>query len=44
MSLAAASMLRSRSNCTVMAVAPSELVEVICDTPGSLRNLSLERG
>ena len=27
-------MLRSRSNCTVIAVAPSELVEVICETPG----------
>ena len=34
MSLAAASMLRSRSNCTVIAVAPSWLVEVICETPG----------
>src|SRR5271168_123585 len=34
MSLAAASMLRLRSNWTVMAVAPSELVDVICETPG----------
>ena len=31
-------MLRSRSNCTVIAVAPSELVEVICDTPGICAN------
>src|ERR1700685_806856 len=34
MSLAAASMLRLRSNWTVIAVAPSELVDVICETPG----------
>src|ERR1700722_18786433 len=34
MSLAAASMLRLRSNWTVTAVAPSELVDVICETPG----------
>ena len=27
-------MLRSRSNCTLIAVAPSELVDVICETPG----------
>src|ERR1700735_4322244 len=34
MSLAAASVVRLRSNWTVIAVAPSELVDVICDTPG----------
>src|SRR6202046_5625962 len=34
MSLAAASILRLRSNWTVIAVAPSELVDVICETPG----------
>ena len=34
MSLAAASMLRSRSNWTVIPVTPSELVDVICETPG----------
>src|SRR5208337_4316609 len=34
MSLAAASMLRLRSNWTVIAVAPSELVDVIWETPG----------
>ena len=43
MSLAAASMLRSRSNWTVMAVAPSELVEVIWETPGNLGDLAFER-
>src|ERR1700735_3930428 len=34
MSLAAASILRLRSNWTVIAAAPSELVDVICETPG----------
>ena len=34
MSLAAASMLRSRSNCTTIDVALSALVEVISETPG----------
>ena len=34
MSLAAASILRSRSNCTLIVVAPSWLVDVICETPG----------
>ena len=33
-SLAAASIFRSRSNWTVIAVAPSELVDVIWETPG----------
>src|ERR1700759_1954716 len=34
MSLAGAVKLRLRSNWTVIAVAPSELVDVICETPG----------
>ena len=37
-SCAAASMLRSRSNCSVICVLPSMLVEVICDRPGISAN------
>ena len=38
MSLAAASMLRSRSNCTTTVVVPSPLEDVVCDTPGICAN------
>jgi hypothetical protein len=38
MSCAAASMLRSRANCTVMVVSPWELVELICSTPAMVEN------
>ena len=38
MSLAAASMLRSRSNCTTTVVVPSPLDEVVCVTPGICAN------
>ena len=35
---AAPSMLRLRSNCSVIAVVPSVLTEVICETPGICAN------
>ena len=38
MSLAAASMLRSRSNCTTTVVVPSPLEDVVCETPGICAN------
>jgi hypothetical protein len=38
MSCAAASMLRLRSNCTVIEVTPSALVEVSCVTPEICEN------
>ena len=38
MSCAAASMLRLRSNCTVIWVCPSTLTEVSCATPGISAN------
>ena len=37
-SSAAPSMLRSRSNCSVIWVSPSELLEVICDSPAISEN------